>query len=233
MTSSIILVAASGLAREALSVCRHPDWRGGHVIGFLDDDPAKVATTIAGLPVLGGLDSITQYPGAHLVLCAGKGTSRRALLGRLNALGVNPERYATVIDPSVSVPAGCTVGAGSILLSGTVLTADVQVGDHVVCMPHVVLTHDDVLENFATLAAGVVLGGSVRIGEAAYIGMNASVREQRRIGAGATLGMGSVLLVDQPAGSTWAGVPAHEPANKQVPSGSPPEDEVNHQKESK
>ncbi|WP_341728845.1 NeuD/PglB/VioB family sugar acetyltransferase [Brooklawnia sp.] len=208
MTLPIILVAASGLAREAVSACRHPEWDAAEVLGYLDDDPGKAGTTIDGLPVLGDLASVTEHPGAQLVVCAGKGASRRAIVRRFAELGVTPDRYATVIDPSVHVPASCSVGAGSILLGGTVLTADVQVGAHVVCMPNVVLTHDDVLADFATLAAGVVLGGTVHVAEAAYIGMNASVREQRQVGAEATLGMGSVLLADQPAGTTWAGVPA-------------------------
>lgn len=213
MTSTILLVAASGLAREAASACRRPGWAGGDVIGYVDDDPAKAGTVIDGLPVLGGVESVTQHPDALLVVCAGKGASRRAIVARLARLGVGPERYASVIDPSVHVPSTCSIGVGSILLSGTVLTADVQVGAHVVCMPRVVLTHDDVLGDFATLAAGAVLGGTVHVGEAAYIGMNASVREGRRVGAGSTLGMGSVLLTDQPAETIWAGVPARQLTN--------------------
>lgn len=217
MTLPIILVAASGLAREAASACLHPDWDTGQVLGYLDDDPAKAGTTIDGLPVLGDLASVTEHPDAQLVVCAGKGDSRRAIVGRLAELGVTPGRYVAVIDPSVHVPASCSIGAGSILLGGTVLTADVQVGKHVVCMPNVVLTHDDVLADFATLAAGVVLGGTVHVGEAAYIGMNASVREQRHVGAEATLGMGSVLLADQPAGTIWAGVPARDLTRQKEP----------------
>ncbi len=208
MTVPIILIAASGLAREVVSACRHPGWSAGGLLGYLDDDPAKAGTSIADLPVLGGLHRVDEHPEAKLVVCAGKGASRRSIVGRLTELGIGDDRYATIIHPSVHVPASCTVGVGSILLSGTVLTTDVHVGAHVVCMPNVVLTHDDVLGDFATLAAGVVLGGAVRVGEAAYIGMNASVREQRSVGAEATLGMGSVLLCDQPAGTIWAGVPA-------------------------
>jgi sugar O-acyltransferase (sialic acid O-acetyltransferase NeuD family) len=208
MTAPLVLVAASGLAREAVSAARRPGSTSGTVLGYLDDDPAKAGAVIDGLPVLGGIDSVGDYAGADLVVCAGKGASRRAIVGRLAALGVGPDRYATLIDPSVHVPETCTVGAGTILLAGTVLTADVSVGSHVVCMPNVVLTHDDALDDYATLAAGAVLGGSVRVGEAAYMGLSASVREQRRVGAGATLGMGSVLVTDLPAGETWAGVPA-------------------------
>jgi sugar O-acyltransferase (sialic acid O-acetyltransferase NeuD family) len=205
MTDPVLLVAASGLAREVASA-----WSGGTVLGFLDDDPAKAGAELAGLPVLGPLEAVADHPAARLVVCAGKGAARRTIVARLAALGVGDDRFATVVDPGVRVPTGCTVGAGSILLAGTVLTAQVRVGRHVVCMPHVTLTHDDVVEDFATLAAGVTLGGGVRIGEAAYLGMNSSVRENCSVGHDAVLGMGATLVRDQPDGSVWAGTPATE-----------------------
>jgi len=201
----VLLVAASGLAREVMSVLAHA---GVPVLGFLDDDPALARARIGGHAVLGPLEAAVDHPGSALVLCAGKGAGRRAMAGRLAELGVGDDRFATVIAPGVYVPASCRVGAGSILLAGTVLTADVTLGRHVVCMPQVTLTHDDVVDDFVTLAAGVTLGGGVRVGEAAYLGMNSSVRERLLVGAGATLGMGAVLVRDQPAGETWAGVPA-------------------------
>ena len=112
------------------------------------------------------------------------------------------------MHPNVDVPAGCEVGVGSIVLAGVALTAAVTVGSHVVVMPNATLTHDCVLQDFSTVCAGVALGGGVVVGRAAYLGMNASVRENVRVGEGATLGMGAALLVDQPDGETWAGVPA-------------------------
>lgn len=201
----LLLVAASGLARETLTALTRS---GRTVRGILDDDPELTRKRVGGVPVLGALDAVGAHPGTALVLCAGKGTSRRAIAARLAELGVAEDRYASVIDPSVFVPPGCRVGAGTILLAGTVMTADVAIGRHVVCMPNVTLTHDDVLDDFATLTAGVSLAGGVRVGEAAYLGMNATVRERVVVGAGATLGMGAALLTDQPANSIWAGVPA-------------------------
>jgi sugar O-acyltransferase (sialic acid O-acetyltransferase NeuD family) len=180
------------------------------VLGFLDDDPAKAGTVLAGVPVLGPVEAVADHPEAGLVICAGRGVSRRAIVARLADLGVTGERYATILAPGVHVPDGCRVGGGSILLAGTVLTAEVTVGRHVVCMPNVTLTHDDVLDDFATLAAGVALGGGVHVGEAAYLGMNSSVRELRQVGAEAVLGMGAALVSDQPPGSVWAGVPARQ-----------------------
>ena len=202
----LILLAAGGLAREVLSVL---DATGAYnVLGFLDDELSLAGTEVAGLPVLGPLDEIDRFPDARLLVCAGRGQTRRRIVDRLTDRGVVDDRYATVADPRVDVPATGRVGAGTILLAQTVLTADVQIGRHVVVMPHVTLTHDDVVEDFATLCAGVTLGGDVTVGLAAYVGMNASVRERTVIGPEATVGMGAVVLTDVPGGDVWAGVPA-------------------------
>jgi sugar O-acyltransferase (sialic acid O-acetyltransferase NeuD family) len=204
--STLVVVAASGLAREVLAV---PGLlRDHHRVVVLDDDPARWSESLAGHRVHGGLDLVTGVPDARVVVCAGSGRARRSIVARLLELGVGPDRYATVRHPSVAVGAGSTIGAGSILLAHVALTADVRVGRHVVAMPGATLTHDDVVEDYATLCAGVSLGGSVRVGEAAYLGMNSAVRERAAVGREAVLGMGGVLLHDLPDHQTWAGVPA-------------------------
>ena len=203
---SLLLVAASGLAREVISVLeRLPD---AVASGIVDDNPGLHGTSVDGVPVLGSLEAVMAYPDSRLLICAGHGAVRSRIVARLAALGVNDERFATLIDDSVHVPRSCAIGSGSILLAHTVLTADVEIGRHVVIMPNATLTHDNRIGDYATICAGVSLGGAVQVGQAAYLGMNASVRENLIVGASAVLGMGAVLLRDQPAGETWVGVPA-------------------------
>lgn len=205
MSRAVLLVAASGLAREVLPVLRES---GRDVLGFLDDRHPELPRTIGGAPVLGGIDDAPLYPDADLLVCVGSGLGRERVVARLGALGVDASRFATVVDPSVRNPGGSAVGHGSILLAGVVITADAVVGAHVVAMPRVVITHDCFVDDFATFAAGVALGGGVRIGRGAYLGMNSSVRQGVSIGAGATVGMGAVVLGDIHDSETWAGVPA-------------------------
>lgn len=203
--TDLLLVAASGLARETLASIRSAGT--DRVTGVLDDDPSLRGTTVAGVPVLGGAD-LAAARTEQLLLCAGPGAVRLALADRLAALGVGEDRYAVHVHPSVEVGGGSTVGAGSILLAGSVLTCDVTLGRHVVLMPGTVLTHDDVLGDAVTCAAGVGLAGAVRVGDRAYLGMRATVRQRVVVGEDAVVGMGAVVLADVPAGQTWVGTPA-------------------------
>jgi sugar O-acyltransferase (sialic acid O-acetyltransferase NeuD family) len=204
--SDVVLVAASGLAREVISCLG--DSSEDRVLGIVDDDPMLHGTSLLGVPVIGSVDSVRDLPQSKIVVCAGRGQSRRQIVHRLSMLGVGDDRYVSVVDRTVRIAGDCTVGVGSILLAHAALTAEVSVGRHVVAMPNVTLTHDDVIDDYVTLCAGVSLGGWVSVGAAAYLGMNSSVRERVQIGVEAVLGMGAALLTDLPAGQTWVGVPA-------------------------
>ena len=186
MTAGLLLVGASGLAREVLAA----GITG--VVGIIDDDVERHGSEIAGVPVLGGTALAV----------------RREVARRLMRAGVDDDRFETFVARTARIGRTCDVGPGSIVLDGVVVTADARLGQHVVVMPNCTITHDDELGDFATLAAGVALGGSVHVGKRAYVGMNASVRQGVMIGNDATIGMGAVVLHDVPEGETWAGVPA-------------------------
>jgi sugar O-acyltransferase (sialic acid O-acetyltransferase NeuD family) len=203
MTSGLLLIGASGLAREVLAA----GITG--VTGILDDDVNLHGTEIDGLPVLGPLTAAIDRP-EQLLICVGPSAGRRNIVRRFAKFGVDTERYATYAARSARIGSSSDVGPGSILLDGVVVTAAARLGAHVVVMPNCVITHDDRLDEYATLAAGVSLGGNVHVREAAYIGMNASVRQGRIIGEAATVGMGAVVLSDVPDGQTWVGVPARQ-----------------------
>ena len=207
--SDIVLLAASGLAREVASA----QLSGIQINGILDDNVELHGTECAGLPVLGSLERVRDLD-AQFVLCMGNGRARRETLARLARIGLDERHFARVIDDSVRIPPRCSVGAGSIVLAGSVLTASVQVGRHVVIMPNVTLTHDNVIDDFVTVAAGVSLGGAVHVQEAAYLGMNSSVRQGLTVGREAVVGMGAAVLTSVPEGEVWLGVPARAMATK-------------------
>jgi sugar O-acyltransferase (sialic acid O-acetyltransferase NeuD family) len=206
--SELILVSASGLAREVLAMVRNSGQYD--VVGLLDEDKEMAGVSVDGSPVLGSVDDVLKYPHALILVCVVSGRRRESTVEHLASLGISESRYATALDPSVQLPEGCRIGRGSILFRNVTLTTAVTLGAHVVAMPSVTFSFDDDVSDFATFAAGVSLGGGVRIGRAAYLGLNASVRERTSVGDYATIGTGAAVLSNVPDGETWVGVPAHE-----------------------
>ncbi len=209
---ALVVVGAGGLAREAVEAVRainavQPRWR---VVGYLDDRPDMHGTEVAGVAVLGPVDAIADQPDADVLLATGRQGSREALRARLDGLGIDPQRYSSVVHPAAAVSSTSIVGPGSIVLAHCTLTASVTVGAHVALMPNIVLTHDVVVADYATLASGVNLSGAVTVQRGAYLGAGTLVREGVRIGGGALVGMGSVVLDDVPDGRLWFGVPARD-----------------------
>ena len=206
----LVLVGPGGFGRETAEVVRainavEPRW---DLLGFLDDDEARWGATVSGVRVLGGLDALTGLRDARVVVCTGHPgnfTSKKRLVSRL---GLEPERYATLVHPAATIPPSCRLGAGTVVLAGVVATTDVLVGAHVGLMPQVVLTHDDRLDDFVIAGAGVQMAGTVHVGEGAYLGSGCLIRESRTIGPWALVGMGAVVTRDVPGGEVWAGVPA-------------------------
>jgi len=208
----LLLVGAGGLARETLAACRAtnaahnaPVW---NVLGMLDDNPERHGEIVDGVPVLGPAEAVHEYRSAQVVLCTASSrnqTSRRTIARRL---GIETERYGTVVHPMASVAPGVEVGSGSILLAFTAITAPQRIGGHVVLMPHCTVTHDDQVSDYVTFASRVALAGNVTVGEATYLGSGCLVREGLTIGEHAVIGMGSVVLDNVPAYEVWVGNPA-------------------------
>lgn len=215
----LLLIGSGGFAREAAEAVRavnalRPTW---NLLGFLDDDPARQGTVVSGLPVLGTTEDVHERPDAQVLVCTGRPTnyvSRRQIVERL---GLDEDRYPTVVHPMASVGSTCAVGAGTVLLAHVVLTSDAVVGRHVAVMPHVVLTHDTHVGDWATLGSGVRVGGGCHVRDGAYVGAGALVKEALTIGERAMVGMGAVVTADVPAERLWYGAPARDMGPAPIP----------------
>lgn len=203
----VVLIGAGELGRDALSVfhalhARDPHWT---VLGFLDDAPERVGSTVLGVPVLGGVDWLDRAPPeVQVLITVGSPGARRRLDESFTRKGV---RWATAIHPSVELTPWVTIGEGSLVMAGCTFTVEVEVGRHVVVNPGCTVAHDVRIGDYCYLSPGVDLAGRVVLEPEAYLGTGAVVIPSRTVGRGAVVGAGGVVIRDVPAGATAVGVP--------------------------
>ena len=80
----LVLVAASGLALEAIAALRTFGYVEDAVV--LDDDPDRWSTELGDVPVVGGLAEIRHRAEHRVLVCAGRGTARQSIVERLTGL---------------------------------------------------------------------------------------------------------------------------------------------------
>ncbi len=93
------------------------------------------------------------------------------------------------------------------------LTGDAEIGRHFHCNIYSYVAHDCRIGDFVTFAPRVSCNGRVEIDDHAYIGTGATLKQGShksplRIGKGAIVGMGAVVLQDVNDGEVVVGNPA-------------------------
>ena len=207
MTQALIL-GAGGTGRDVA------DWREElaaagrpiELLGFLDDDPAKQGTTVAGLKVLGRLADAARFADATLIDALGSPGTFRQRAGIMAPF--DDARFLTVVHPLARISPRARIGPGSLLYPFTFVGPDAVLGRHVTALPHAAIHHDSHVGDYSILASQATLGGSVTLGKQVYVGMGASVREGVRVGDGAMIGMGAAVTQEVVAGAVMTGVPA-------------------------
>ena len=177
-------------------------------LGFLDDDPALAGTRPLGLPVLGGLEQVTQLAEVQFVLGVGSPLRYPLRPQLLERWKLPDERFATVLHPAAAVSPSARIGPGSVVLSHSSIGAQAELEAHVFVLQNCVISHDARVRAHSILASGAILSGSVEVGPCAYIGAQASLRQGVRVGQGALIGMGSVVVKDVAAHQRAWGNPA-------------------------
>jgi sugar O-acyltransferase (sialic acid O-acetyltransferase NeuD family) len=200
----VLLFPCNGNAVEALD-CLRDDLRP---IAFVDDDPAKISTTVYGLPVH-GRQALASCLTAQVLAVPGSPTSFARRASAIASLGIPRERFATVLHPAANVSRYATIGVNVLVMGGAVVTAGATVDDHVIVLPNAVIHHDSRIEPYSVVGSGVVVAGYARIGRNSYIGSGSRVGSHVTIAPGTLVGMASMVLqpILEPRG-VWVGSPA-------------------------
>lgn len=201
----LCIYGAGGFGREVL---RHAQRRArdtGELVVFASDSKAEIGTLVNGVPVI----SPAQFQGDDLCsIAVAKAAHRRAMAERCPG-------FVSLVAEFGAVYPDVQLGEGAIVSDFCIVTSDdrTRIGHHFQMNTHSSVGHDCEIGDFVTLGPHVGVAGNVIIEDDVYIGMGAQIRngvpgKPLRIGRGATVGMGSIVVRDVPAGATMFGNPA-------------------------
>jgi len=193
----LVLVGAGGLGREVAAGIQRV---GGplEVIGFIDD-------TKNGPTVLGPIVGHVPIPDAVYITCFGDGAARTRIRKQLQAKGarftslVSPHGH--YIDPPCDAVNGMFMGMCT-LSNDTVLGADIFV------QTLSVVGHDVRFGDGVTLGTHSFVGGYAELGDFCTIHPHATILPKVKVGRGAVVGAGSVVIRNVEPYTTVFGAPA-------------------------
>jgi sugar O-acyltransferase (sialic acid O-acetyltransferase NeuD family) len=199
----LLIFPCNGNGLEALD-CLGDEWS---FAGFVDDTPAKQGRTKHGHAVY-AREAFERVPDAAVLAVPGSPSSYLDRRKVIEALGIEPARFARVVHPSARVSPLATLGRNVLVLAGVVITSDAVIGDHVCILANTVIHHDAVIGDWSLVGSNVTVAGGAVIGSNGYVGSGSSLMNGIRVGDGALVGLGSNVLRDVPTGARVAGNPA-------------------------
>ena len=203
----IVIVCAGGQGAVVADILQRAREAGSDAVpvGFVDDTPGLVGTTVLGLAVLAPISSLGDVGHDAVIVALGDNQARREMTERLLASG---ERLATAIHPRACIAPSASIGEGSMISAGVIVTPRAAVGRGVILNTGASVDHDSVVGDFAHVSAGATVGARCHIGAEALIAIGATVVSMMTVGARTIIGSGAVVVSPIPAGVVAFGVPA-------------------------
>lgn len=201
MTRPALIFGAGGLAAEIADIAE----RAGapRIVGCVVDRDSD-ATAPAGLPVrrwTDVADRATEYAGIN-----GIGSpARRGFIEAAEAAGIE---FLTLLDPSAQIFPSATIGTGTVVGAGAIVASGARIGRHVFINRASSIGHHCEIGDFASCYAGVHIGAFTRLGAGAEVGIGAVIIDRIDVGERALVGAGAVVIRDCAAGARVVGVPA-------------------------
>jgi acetyltransferase EpsM len=198
---SIMIYGGGGHGKALIDLIRS---HGAFSVAGIVDDGLPAGTSIMGVPVLGGSNSLVKLHDQGLQFSAnavggiGNITSRINVFDRLARAGYT---CPTLVHPAAFVEPSATLAEGVQVMPHAYVGSEARLGFGAIVNTGAIVSHDCVLGEYANLSPGAILAGEVIVGDATLVGMGVTVNLRVKIGNRARLGNGATIKQDVPDGS--------------------------------
>ena len=182
---------------------------GFRLVGLLDDDPAKIETSVLGSPVLGPIQQLQSLSRQAHISSVTLGTGDNCVRSNwFDAVQKAKLEAATLGHQSAVISRHVKLGVGVVVLAGVVVNAGAVIGDNVCLNTGCRVDHDCELGEHSHIFPSATLTGGVKLGPYATVGAGAVIHPYRKIGCNAYVGAGAVVTADVGDNEVVAGNPA-------------------------
>ena len=201
---NIIIVSAGSYAREVL-LCikwinkRKPTW---NILGFIDDNPDALAGIKCDYKIIGTIQDYIPKEDEYFALGIADPHLKDKIVTLLKSKGA---KFATIINPNVSIGDYVEIGEGVVIL-GSNVGSNAILGNFTSIMGSMI-GQDSIIGDFST-TTGYVNIASATLGEKVFVGSHAVVLNHLSVGDDAVVGAGSIVIRNVKAGTTVFGNPA-------------------------
>lgn len=202
----LIIVGASGFGREVVQWVEDinavkPEWA---ILGFLDDNPNALDGCSCDYQIIGAIKEWQPKEDEFFACAIAIPEVKYAVVTSLLERGA---KFATLIHPTALVNKYAQIGEGVIITPRSSVTADTKIGNFVSVLGSGI-GHDASVGDYSTLSGRCSINGHVQVGKMVYIACGVSVAPSKKIGDGAYVGIGSVIISNVKSGTKVFGNPA-------------------------
>lgn len=205
----LVIIGAGELGRE---LYWHAQEAIGYNIefdikGFIDDDfsPEAEKYRTLGRPLLSSVDAYEIEQNDVFICAIGSVNGREATVNKIKSKG---GQFRTIRHKTSIIQGNVNMGEGLFMGPFTIIGDGATIGNHVMINTHSAVGHDVVIGDYTCIMSYVDVTGCSQIGRKVFLASGSRMTPSTRIGDGAYVGIGSVVLRKVKAGVTVFGNPA-------------------------
>ncbi|GAB4126174.1 MAG: acetyltransferase [Raineya sp.] len=179
------------------------------VLGFVDDDTAKVGKSYLGIRVF-DREAFSKFADAKVLACIGSPQNYQIRGQIIAGLGLRQERFVNIIHQKAHVSSFSQIGTNCLIMAGVVITHNAKIGNNAIILPNAVIHHDVEIGDNVFVGASAVICGGVKIKNNCFIGAGSSLINHISIEENSFVGLGANVIQSVAKGKKVVGNPAKE-----------------------
>ncbi len=116
--------------------------------------------------------------------------------------------FINIIHKTAIIDMNTIIGVGCMICGYTYVSCDIRIGNFVTIQPNSIIGHDSIIGDYCHLNCFSFMGGGAVLEDMVTLQTSAKVMPFKKVGAGSTVGAGSIVLNKVKPGVTVFGNPA-------------------------